>query len=137
MRPPPDLSHKMETHLDPKYTAWFKSPIASLLSFIPLKLFTAFAVYSNMYAHTVMDSAGNNLISGARWTHDITLQEMMAFLGILLKMVLRPMTGKSYTKCWSDKRWHPYTSAMELRRFQQIRSVLHFNDNSKIPKMQR
>lgn len=132
MGPPPDISKRRETHINPKFTGYFQTPISSFLAFIPLKMFNAFAIYSNKYAHESMAITNNNNISGARWTHDIDLQEMMTFFGILLKMVLRPMTGKSYTSCWGDKNWHPYTSAMELRRFQQIRSVLHFNDNSRI-----
>lgn len=131
MGPPPNLSQRMPSHVDPSKKAYFKTPISSFLSFIPIKIFKAIAVYSNQYAHSVMDTEGSNKISGARWKHDINLQEIMIFFGILIKMVLRPLPGKSYTHCWSNKNWHPYTNAMDLRRFQQIRSVLHFNNNSK------
>jgi hypothetical protein len=78
MRPPPDLSQR-ESHIDYKYIGCFKTPVSSFLSFIPLRIFNAFAVHSNMYAHNLMGTAGNNQISGARWTHDITLQEMVIF----------------------------------------------------------
>jgi hypothetical protein len=44
-------------------------------------------------------------------------------------MVLRPTPCQDYTASFKDLNWHPYTKHMELQRFQQIRSVLHFNDN--------
>lgn len=131
MFPPTNLSNRIATHVDPKYTACFKSPISSFLSFIPVKVFNLFAVYSNIYAHEVMEKKKSNVISTCAWKQDIVLQEMMTFFGILLKMVLRPTPGKDYSHCWTDKAWHPYTSFMELDRFKQIRSVLHFNDISK------
>jgi Transposase IS4 len=115
----------------PNHTGKFQSPLSSFLAFVPLKIFNLFAVYSNMYAHDVMAKQKDNKISGSRWDHDIDLQEMMTFWGILFKMVLRPTPGQPYTSCWDDKMWHPYTEAMSLRRFQQIRSVLHFNNPNK------
>ena len=66
-------------------------------------------------------------ICGAGWTSDITLVEIMKFFGLLFHMVLRPTPGNLYTSCWNDQGWHPYTAHMPLRRFQQIRSVIHFN----------
>ena len=47
-------------------------------------------------------------------------------------MVLRPTPGQSYVFAWKELAWHPYTQNMTLRRFQQIRSVLHANDNTKM-----
>jgi hypothetical protein len=129
--PPPNLSDRLKTHVDPSHTAKFKTPVSSFLAFLPIKLFNSFALYSNMYAHDVMEMEKRNFISGAKWDRDITLQEMMVFFGILLKMVLHPTPGRCYTKSWTDTNMHPYTKSMDLRRFQQIRSVLHFNDNSK------
>ena len=77
-----------------------------------------------------MSERGTRKISGARWKEDISFEEMMVFWGILIKMTLRPTPGQCYTSCWNDQRWHPYTNKMDLRRFQQIRSVLHLNDES-------
>jgi hypothetical protein len=53
----------------------------------------------------VMDTVSSNIINGARWSHDTAfkVQELMILFGILLKMVLRPRTGKCYTKCWDNK----------------------------------
>jgi hypothetical protein len=132
MFPPSNLSHRRPTHVLQQFTGYFQTPVSSLLSFIPLKLFNAFAFYSNAFAHDKMAAERTDQICGSRWKENITLQEMMVFFGILIKMVLRPTPGQSYTACWDDQAWHPYTSAMTLRRFQQIRSVLHFNDNSKM-----
>ena len=75
-----------------------------------------------------MARTGKQEISGARWSSDITLTEMMKVFGLLLHMVMRPTPGTSYPRhCWTGPAWHPYTVHMALHRFQQIRSVLHFN----------
>jgi hypothetical protein len=58
---------------------------------------------------------------------------MMAFFGILIKMVLlRPTPGQSYTSAWKQPEWHPYSQSMMLRRFQEIRAVLHTSGNTKM-----
>jgi hypothetical protein len=66
----------------------FRLPFLSFLAFVPLKLFKSMVYYSNMYADSLMDQFGNQLISGARWPGDITISEIMAFFGILIKMVV-------------------------------------------------
>jgi hypothetical protein len=33
---------------------------------------------------------------------------------------------------WKEPEWHPYTRIITLLRFQQIQSVLHVNDNTKM-----
>ena len=127
--PPPFLSTHRRTHVKAECRGSFKTPSTSLLAFIPLKMFKAFAVYSNKYANKILLTKSK--ICGSKW-RDIDLQEMMTFFGILIKMVLRPTPGRNYTFCWEDPNWHPYTKHMSLGRFKQIRSVIHFNDNSKI-----
>ena len=88
------------------------------------------AYYSNKYSHEVIAANKNDHVSGANWNGDITINEMMTFWGILIKMTLRPMPGQPYEAAWRDPAWHPYTQYVRLRRFQKIRSVLHVNDNS-------
>ena len=114
-----------------EHVGCFVSPLSSLMAFVPIKIFKAMVYYSNLYGHSVMEKNNTNTISGALWSSDIILREMMAFWGILIFMCLRPTPGQTYVSCWSNYAWHPYTKHMLLRRFQQIRSVLHLNDNSK------
>jgi hypothetical protein len=130
--PPPDCSNRRASHVIPSKTGVFATPISSLLAFIPLKIFNSIAFYSNLYAHHIIETSESGNVSGKRWESDISINEIMKFFGILFKMVLRPTPGQSYPFCWNDTQWHPYTVHMRLRRFQQIRSVLHFNDNSNI-----
>jgi hypothetical protein len=85
MFPPSSLSHRRPTHVLQQFTGYFQTPVSSLLSFIPLKLFNAFAFYSNAFAYDTMAAKRNDQISGSRWKGDITLQEMMVFFGILIK----------------------------------------------------
>jgi hypothetical protein len=131
LAPPAGVSNRGATKLKPENKGFFNSPLSSFLAFVPVRIFQACTVYSNAYAHSVMSESDNNLISGARWGHDITLKEMMTFFGVLLKMVLRPTPGQDYTRSWHDANWHPCTKHMALRRFQQIRAVVHFNDIEK------
>lgn len=130
--PPPDRSTRSPSHVKPALTGNFTTPIQSLLAFIPLKIFNSIATFSNNYAHQVIERSENGHVCGRKWESDITINEIMKFFGILMKMVLRPTPLQSYPYCWNDPLWHPYTIYMPLRRFQQIRSVLHFNDNSNI-----
>jgi hypothetical protein len=72
-------------------------------------------------------------ICGAKWK-DITLGEFMVFFGILLQICIFPLPGHSYVLYWAyGAIMFPFINKMQLRCFQQIRSVLHFNDNETIP----
>ena len=125
--PPPNISKRGDSRVKPEREGCFSSPILSLLAFIPFSMFKSITIYSNAYAHAVMKKSGKRTICGARWPADISINEMMKFFGLLFSMALRPTPGSPYTFCWSDPGWHPYTVHLSLRRFQQIRSVLHFN----------
>ena len=129
---PPDVSNRRKSHVIPSKTGVFATPISSFLAFVPLKMFNSIAFYSNRYAHDRIATNNNGFVCGTKWQSDISINEIMKFFGILFKMVLQPTPGQCYTSCWNNTQWHPYTAHMKLRRFQQIRSVLHFNDNSKI-----
>jgi hypothetical protein len=56
------------------------------------------------------------------------LNEVFVFIGILIQMTMRPTPGQTYTNCWKDKSWHPYTDRMPLCRFQAIRGMLHMTE---------
>jgi hypothetical protein len=93
---------------------------------------------SNRFAHQEMVKAKargktENNICGAK-CKDITLGEFMIFLCILLQMCIFPLTGHSYVLYWvyGAIMFH-FVNKMQLWRFEQIRSVLHFNDNETIP----
>ena len=128
LRPPSGLSNRRKSCVRPEMASCFNSPLSSFLAFVPPKIFKSIASFSNAYAHRCMEESGKNVIVGGRWKSDITFTEIMQFFGILFHMVLRPAPGNSYIMCWNDQQWHPYTAYMPLRRFQQIRSVLHFNE---------
>jgi len=69
-----------------------------MLAFIPLKIFNSIAHFSNLYAHTTMEQTENGNICGKKWESDITINEIMKFFGILIKMVLRPTPELSLRK---------------------------------------
>jgi hypothetical protein len=58
----------------------------------------------------------------------------MVFFGILLQMCLFPLPGNSCVLYWAHGAVvFPFINKMPLQRFQQIRSVLHLNNNQTIP----
>jgi hypothetical protein len=76
-------------------------------------------------------TTGKHTISGSRWTHDTTFKEILQFYGILIMMVLFPLPGATYTAYWTyGSPMFPWTNTITLRRFKQLRSVLHFNVNA-------
>lgn len=102
----------------------FTTPLSSFLSFLPLEFWKLVVFETNKYAaNTLVGSPTVN------WVTRLTLNELFTFLGILIKMTMRPTPGQTYTNCWQEKMWHPYTDRMTLRRFQAIRSMLHLSEN--------
>jgi hypothetical protein len=132
LRRPTEISNRVPSRVRPEKTGVFATPLSALFGFVPIRIFKGFTVYSNMNAHFMMEKNGNGKISGATWHQDISLSEMMTFFGILWAMVLRPTPGQPYPYCWKDPNWHPYTKYMRLRRFQQIRSVIYFNERTDV-----
>ena len=106
----------------------FTNPLSSFLAFLPLEFWKLFVFETNRYA--AMRQAQATLVDGPaiNWASRLTLKELFTFLGILIQMTMRPTPGQTYTNCWQDKRWHPYTDRMPLRRFQAIRGMLHITE---------
>ena len=121
------------TQLKAEYKrCFFNTPMISLLKFIPVSIWQVIVKESNDYAHLKMSdqNVSTKLIAGKPWSHDLTLSELMQFIGIMLHLALRPSPGRTYTYAWDDHSWHPYTKHMKCHRFTQIRAVLHLCDNS-------
>jgi hypothetical protein len=59
----------------------------------------------------------------------VTLQELMAFIGLLVYGMLYPQTGRQMRVYWESPYLSPWTKFMSRGRFLQVSSVLHFNDN--------
>ena len=107
----------------------FTNPLSSFLAFLPIEFWKLFVFETNRYAASRQAEAsliedGPNL----NWASRLTLKELFTFIGILIQMTMRPTPGQTYTNCWQDKRWHPYTDVMPLRRFQAIRGMLHMSE---------
>ena len=93
MGAPNDLSNCVPTTLKENVSAKFKTPMSSLLSMIPIKIFKSIVYYSNKYAHEVVQKSETGHVCGHIWSEDISLSELMCFFGILIGMVLRPPPG--------------------------------------------
>jgi hypothetical protein len=116
----------------------FRAAVVALMSTLPLLFFKICVGQSNKFSHQEIDKAKEkgkpeNVICGTKWQHDITLGGFMVFMGILLYMCLFPIPDHSYVLYWLyGAVSYPFVNKMQLRRFQQIRSVLHFNNNNTV-----
>jgi hypothetical protein len=128
---PIGLSNRISTHVQPNMTGLFKSPLSSFIAFCPLKVWKSIVYFTNKKAKKILLENKTRRISGIVW-EDVTLNEIMTYIGILIWMTLRPAPGLTFTECWKDIGWHPYTAKMGSKRFQQIRATLHFNDDEKM-----
>ncbi|MGH7974333.1 MAG: hypothetical protein ACREBR_02310, partial [bacterium] len=126
---PTGKSEKDTSTIKPEYLDSFQTPISSCLAFIPIVLWETMVFESNKYAEQQIIKRGEQKICGATWSGAILLREMMTFFGILIHMALSPTPGRTYSYAWKHPDRHPYAKAMPLRRFQQIRAVIHLNDN--------
>ena len=61
------------------------------MTFLPLVVFEKLKLESNRYARQQMEHTQTNKVCSVVWQQDITLEEMLQF-GILLKMVLQPLS---------------------------------------------
>ncbi len=129
--PPDDKANHVGTHIHKKYEKQFQTSIGSFLAFFPPKLFKTFVFYTNIHADLILKNKDDKKINNSIW-RPVKHEEMFIFFGILIKMVLRPTPGQDYTACWDDPNWHPYTKKMRRTRFKQIRSVIHFSDDTNI-----
>ena len=103
--------------IKPKYSANFKTELESFLAFLPLSLWEHIVIETNRYAHQQMDTKKTCCISGHRWQADVTLQELMTFIGIMVLATLDPTPGRTLQFLFQNPAKYPYTKAMTWLRF--------------------
>ena len=127
---PSEKSHFGPSQLKEDYSHHFDTILDSFMAFLPHTIWEFILAQSNLYSKQVHEESGDNNICGAPWRHDITLDEFMAFMGIHLLMCLHPIPGRDIEYYFQHPEKYEFVKAIEsFRRFQQIRSVLHCNDN--------
>ena len=126
---PPEKSNLGTSTLKEKYLHMFDTPLRSMLAFLPLRIWIHICNESNRYAHQVMKETKKPKIAGYRWKEDISLQEFMQFIGILIMMTTDPLPGRSYTYMWHHPDKYPYIRCMKLYRFKQIQAAWHCTYN--------
>ena len=110
---------------------YFDTPCSSFFSFLPVAMWEKITYESNTYAHEKIRTSKKRHVAGYYWRQDISLQEMMQFMGLLLQMTLQPIPGKDFRYYWSERTMFPWIECMPIHRFKQIRSVLHFNTSNR------
>lgn len=114
--PPPDTSWKDKLQIDEEWDT--KTPLQYFHLIFDEELIGYIACQTNIYA---LQSKGVEL--------GLQEQEMKAFLGILMKFgILKPPTYRYFWKTFS--RYDVVANTMTGDRFLQIKSFLHFADNS-------
>jgi hypothetical protein len=113
----------------------FGTPLNSIMSIFPLIYWKTISREMNYNAHMKLEqqlsTTGKRTIYGARWTHDTTFKDILQLYGILMMMVMFPLPGATCTAYWRyGSPMFPWTNTITLRRFKQLRSVLHFNSNA-------
>jgi hypothetical protein len=121
--------------LKPEFVKNFGTPLDSIMSIFPLIYWKIISRETNDNAHMKVEqqfsTTGKRTISGSRWTHDTTFQEILQLYGILMMVVVFPLPDATYTAYWSySSSKFPWTNAITLRRCKQLHSVLHFNSNA-------
>ena len=61
----------------------------------------------------------------------------MTYFGILIYAMLYPQTGRRMRESWDSPYQNAWTKFMSKGRYLQITSVLHFNDNSDVARIQK
>ncbi len=70
MPPPRDKSNRGASTIKPESIGVFRTPLSSLLAFVPLKLFKSMVYFSNVYAADSMKKQGRPSIAGSHWMGD-------------------------------------------------------------------
>jgi hypothetical protein len=73
----------------------------------------------------------NKKINAYTWK-PTSVQEILTFFGILINAMLFPQTGRCMRDSWDDPVRNPWACQMSRGRFEQIRVMLHFNNNDDI-----
>lgn len=109
---------------------FFVTPISSAMSIFPVDFWTTIVDEVNRYAEQKMSkkSRRKTLVSGYKWK-DVTLSEVLTFMGLLIYGMLYPQTGRKMLEWWDSPYKNAWTKFMSKGRFKQICSVLHFSDN--------
>ena len=131
MNPPINVSRGVTTQLKRDAKLKFVNPLASFLAFLPIEFWKRYCYQTNCYTRekynkqrdrrTVLEHRPRNWV-------DLTLNEFMTFVSILIKITLRPTPGQRYTDAWKNMQWHPYCAWMTKQRMVEIRSVLHMSE---------
>jgi len=108
----------------------FKTPIDCFMKMCPLSLWEVVVSETNRYAEQKISKQvkRKRYFAGYKWV-PVTLQDVMTYVGMLIYGMLYPQTGRRMRESWDSPYLSPWTKFMSRGRFQQISSVLHFNNN--------
>lgn len=115
----------------------FDTPLSSMFAFMPPLWFKKIVFESNMYAKSHFGSTDGKVFVLGTVFEPISLTEIMVFHGILIFMTLYYMPGASYSSYWDEPSTQFFTRKMTWKRFQQIRSVLSFNNSTNESQLER
>jgi len=111
----------------------FDTPMNSVMAIFPAEFWTTIVQEVNRYAHQTLRKQGRRprLVRGYKW-RDVSMPEILTFMGMLMYGMLYPQTGRRMIEWWDSPYKNAWTKFMSKGRFQQISSMLHFNNNEDV-----
>jgi hypothetical protein len=82
-----------------------------------------------------MEAKNLKYINAYKWK-PTSVQEILTLFGILINAMLFTQTGRLMRDSWDDPVRNPWTCQMSKGGFQQVRIMLHFNNNKDIEGLQ-
>eukprot|EP00978_Attheya_sp_CCMP212_P009282 scaffold21944_cov36-Attheya_sp.AAC.1 len=110
----PQKSALGQTHLKPEARKIFDSPLNAFLAFLPIPIWETMVKESNRFCKQQRKLNKNHWVSGHPWSHDLTLQELMIFMSILIEMTLHPTPGRAYTYMWQNTTMYPLKTSTHV-----------------------
>ena len=133
METPKGLRPMQKTRLLPDTRYKFRTELESFLALLPMKFWIIHVNETNRYMRTeyyqrLIEKNPNMKVV----LKEVDINELMKFYAIIFQMALKPFPGERYTSCWKEnnKKWYTACQHMSRKRFQVIRSCLHWCDNS-------
>jgi hypothetical protein len=125
---PQDKKQHMETKIKDGYKHHFITPVDAMFALMPYVFWELMCHEINWYAIQYMEAKELRYINACK-RKPTSVQEILTFFGILINAMLFPTTGRHMRDSWDDPVRNPWICQMSKGRFQQLRVMLHFNNN--------
>jgi hypothetical protein len=99
------------------------------MAFLPLSIWKKFVEETNCKATHEIELKKTDHISRYKWERNVSLQEFMTFVGIIVLCTLDLTPGRELSHLFENPEKYSYTENMKYSCFKQIKLCLHCNNN--------